>query len=304
MEILDLNTSLLRITVVGAIAAAISMIVVPLLDQPAVADQSAAAPTIVPQQPALDGAVQDFADRMALDQRIRRLEQQIQTPSNTAPTTVPQQPPIADQPQDLADRMALDQRLQRLEQQIQTLLNMQLETLVKTRERAVQTRTETFPKAWVRPKQTYTTDRHRRRHEIVGTHLAAETLDANPEAGQGITKAFGCPASVPCVERGTAPFTAPTATREYDEAGNEVKGITSEQDRGAGPPAPAPPTHVGRVITRQGANIRDVPTGPTVLRTVPRGTSLDAFARRDGWVQVGEEVPTGWIYSTLVKDAP
>ena len=108
---------------------------------------------------------------------------------------------------------------------------------------------------------------------------------------------------MPCVNRGTAPFTAPTATPEYDAAGAEVKGITSEQHRGVVPPASAPPTDVGRVITRQGANIRDVPTG-SALRTVSRGTTLHVFARRDGWVLVGEEVPMGWVYSNLVKDAP
>ncbi|HWX26382.1 MAG TPA: hypothetical protein VNZ53_02965, partial [Steroidobacteraceae bacterium] len=242
--------------------------------------------------------------RLALDRRLRTLEQQIQTLSNTAPRIVPQQPPIADPPQDFADRIALDQRLQRLEQQIDTLLNMQIQMLVNTRERAAQTRTETFPKSWVRPEQTTKKYHHRRRHEIDVTALAGETVDANPAPARGITKAFGCPASVPCAERGTAPFTAPTAVREYDEAGAEVKGITFEQHRGVVPSAPAPPTDVGRVITRQGANIRDVPTGSVVLRTVPRGTTLHVFARRDGWVHVGEEVPMGWVYSSLVKDAP
>ena len=304
MDLLHINRILLGIIAVIVIAAAIFMIVVPLLDQPAVADESAAAPTIVPQQPSLDDGVQDFTDRLALDRRLRTLEQQIQTLSNTAPRIVPQQPPIADPPQDFADRIALDQRLQRLEQQIDTLLNMQIQMLVNTRERAAQTRTETFPKSWVRPEQTTKKYHHRRRHEIDVTALAGETVDANPAARRGITNAFGCPASVPCVNRGTAPFTAPTATREYDEAGAEVKGITVEQHRGVVPPAPAPPTDVGRVINRQGANIRDVPTGSAVLRTVPRGTTLHVFARRDGWVQVGEEVPMGWVYSSLVKDAP
>ena len=215
MQFINTNRILLGITAVIVIAAAIFMIAVPLLDQPAVADQSAAAP-IVPQQPPIADsliadAVQDFADRMALDQRLRTLEQQTQTLLNTAPTIVPQQPPIADP----ANRMALDQRLRTLEQQIQTLLN--------TRERAVQTRTETTPKSWVKLKRTTTKYGHRRRHEIDGTALARETVDANPGAYPGITKASGCPGSVPCVERGTAPFTARKATREYDEAGNEIK---------------------------------------------------------------------------------
>ena len=303
MDLLHINRILLGIIAVIVIAAAMFMIVVPLLDQPAVADESANAPT-VPQQPSLDDLFRDFADRITLDRRLRTLEQQTQTLSNTAPTIVPQQPPIADPLQNFTDPIALNQRLQILERQIDTLLNMQIQILENTRERAGQTRTKTFPESWVSPKQTTTKYHHRRRHEIDGTAPAGETVDANPAARPGITKAFGCPASVPCVERGTAPFTAPTATQEHDEAGAEVKGITFEQHRGVVPPAPAPPTDVGRVITRQGANIRDVPTGSAVLRTVPRGTTLHVFARRDGWVQVGEEVPMGWVYSSLVKDAP
>jgi hypothetical protein len=216
MQFFNVNRILLGIITVIVIAAAIFMIVVPLLDQPAVADQSAAAPTIVPQQPPIADsliadAIQGFADRLVLEQWLERMEQQIQTLLNTAPTIVPQQPSIADPP----DLMALDQRLRTLEQQIQTLLN--------TRERAVQTRTETTPKSWVRLKQTTTKHGHRGRREIDGTALARETVDANPGAHPGITKASGCPGSVPCVERGTAPFTARKATREYDEAGNEIK---------------------------------------------------------------------------------
>jgi hypothetical protein len=161
--------------------------------RPAVADQSAAA-TVVSQQPSLDDAVQDFADRMVLDRRLRTLEQKIQTLSNTAPTTVPQQPPIADSPQDFADRIVLDQRLQKLELQIQTLLNMQVEILSNTRKRAVQTRTETFPKSWVSPKRTATNYPHRRRNEIDETALAREPVDPNPAAQRGITNASGCPA--------------------------------------------------------------------------------------------------------------
>ena len=182
MQRFTINRTLLGIIAVIVIAAAIFMIVVPRLDQPAVADQSAAAPTIVPQQP-----------------------------------------PIADNPQDFADRIGLDQRLQRLELQIQSLLNMQSEILLNTRKHAVQTRTETFPKSWVSAKQTTTKYRYRRRHEIDGTALAGETVGPNLAAQRGITNASGCPASVPCVNRGTAPFTASTAPPEYDEAGNEIK---------------------------------------------------------------------------------
>jgi len=219
MQLLNISRVSLGIITVIVIAAAI-FIVDPLRAQPAVGDQSAGAPTIVRQQPTLDDLFEDFAYYMAL-QRLG-LEQKFQTLSNTAPTILPQQPPIADPPQDFADRNALDQRLQRLEQQIQTI-NTQMQTLLNIRERAVRIRTETFPKSSVSPNQTSKKYRYPRPHEIGGTALAGETVDANPAARRGITKASGCPASVSCVERRTAPFTAPTAAPQYDEAGNEIK---------------------------------------------------------------------------------
>jgi hypothetical protein len=221
---------------VKVIAATISLILVPLLDQPAVAEE-AAAPTIVPQQPSLDNLFQDFADRMALYQRLGTLEQHIQTLLKTAPTIASPQPPIAVPPEDFADRKALDQRLRTLEQQIQTLLNtaptiapqqppiavppqgfadrkaldqQQIQALSNTGERSVQTLSEKFPTSSVRLKQTTTKYRHRRRHESDENALARETEYAKPGARPGITKASG-------------PFTAPKATREYDEAGNEIK---------------------------------------------------------------------------------
>src|SRR5215472_7748426 len=114
MQSFGINRILIGSVAVIVIVATISMIPVPLLDQPAVADESAAVPATVPQRPSLDNAFQDFADRMALDERLRALEQQIQTLSNTALTIAPQQPSVVAPPQDFADRKALD------EQQIQT----------------------------------------------------------------------------------------------------------------------------------------------------------------------------------------
>jgi len=214
MKVFGLNRNLLGIIAVIVIAAGLFMVAVALPDQPAVADESAAAPTTVPQQESLNEAFQDFADRMALDRRLRTLEQQIRTLSNSAPAIAPQQPPTADPRPDAVDRVILDQRLRTLEQQIQTFLN--------TRERAVQTHTETSRKPWLRPKHM-TTNYWHRRHEIDGTALARKTVDAHPAARPGITSVSGCPASVPCLERGTARVTAPTETHEYDEAGAEMK---------------------------------------------------------------------------------
>jgi hypothetical protein len=150
---------------------------------------SNATPTTTPQQPPSAVPSQDFANRRALDQ------QQTQTLSNAAPAAAPQQPPIAVPSQDFADHKALDR------QQIQILSN--------AGEFPVQTLSEKFPTSSVKPKQATTKYRHRRRHEIEGTALARETGYADPGTRPGIPKA--------------GPFTAPKATREYDEAGNELK---------------------------------------------------------------------------------
>jgi hypothetical protein len=215
MQVFDFNRNLPGIIAVIVIAAAIFMAAAALPDQSAAADPPAAAPTTVPQQESLNDAFQDFADRMALDRRLRTLEQQIRPLLNTTPATASQQPPTADSHQDFADRTTLDQRLRTLEQQFQTFLD--------SREHPIQTHAETFRKPWVRPKQTTTNYYWHRRHETDGTALAGEAVHVSPAARPGITSASGCPASVPCLERGTTRVTAPTETHEYDEAGTEIK---------------------------------------------------------------------------------
>ena len=215
MQVCDFSRDLLRIIGVVVIAAAFFIVALVLPDQSAAADQSATAPTTVPQQESLNDAFQDFADRMALDRRLRTLEQQIRVLLNTTPATASQQQPTADARHDFADRTTLDQRLRTLEQQFQTFLD--------SREHPVQTHAETFRKPWLRPKHTTTNYYWHRRHEIDGTAVAGETVHANPASRPGITSVSGCPASVPCLERGTARVAAPTETREYDEAGTEIK---------------------------------------------------------------------------------
>jgi hypothetical protein len=237
MQCFGIKRVLVESTAVIVVAGSISTILVPLLNQRAVAGEPAAAPTIVPQQQSLDDAFRDFADRMALDQRLRTLEQKMQTLVNTPPAIAPQQPPSAVLPQNFADREVLDQRIRTLERQIQTLSNAapttapqqvpialpsqdfadrkaldqrQIQTLSNTGERPVETLSEKFPTSSVKLKQATTKYRYRRRHEIDGTALARETEYANPGARPGITKTSG-------------PSTAPKATREYDEAGNQIK---------------------------------------------------------------------------------
>lgn len=62
---------------------------------------------------------------------------------------------------------------------------------------------------------------------------------------------------------------------------------------------------VERVVTRQGANVREAPNGSaSVVRTVPSAAVLRVFARNSGWVQVGDGSPWGWIHSSLLDQAP
>jgi hypothetical protein len=59
------------------------------------------------------------------------------------------------------------------------------------------------------------------------------------------------------------------------------------------------------VQTRQAVNMRSAPDNTsTVVRIVPQGAVMTVYARRDGWVQVGEDAPQGWIYSSLLANAP
>ena len=72
-------------------------------------------------------------------------------------------------------------------------------------------------------------------------------------------------------------------------------------------PSRAPVTGAARqhVQTRQAVNMRSAPDNTsTVMRIVPQGAVMTEYARRDGWVQVGEDAPSGWIYSGLLADAP
>jgi hypothetical protein len=71
-------------------------------------------------------------------------------------------------------------------------------------------------------------------------------------------------------------------------------------------PAPLADVQGDRVVTRQGANVRAAPNkDAAVQRVAARGTVLQVFGRsRDGWVQVGENGPWGWIYASLLDPAP
>jgi hypothetical protein len=71
--------------------------------------------------------------------------------------------------------------------------------------------------------------------------------------------------------------------------------------------APPPVVHADsqRLLTRQAVNMRSAPDNTSqIVRIVPQGTVFGVYARRDGWVQVGSNTPEGWIYASLLADAP
>jgi len=69
--------------------------------------------------------------------------------------------------------------------------------------------------------------------------------------------------------------------------------------------APVAEAEGDRMVTRQSANVRSAPVGTaSVLRIAPQGTVLRVHGRSAGWVQVGDETPWGWIYSSLLDAAP
>ena len=69
--------------------------------------------------------------------------------------------------------------------------------------------------------------------------------------------------------------------------------------------SPAPQSQSSHVQTHQAVNMRSAPNNTSpVVKIVQQGTVMTVFARRDGWVQVGDDAPWGWIYSGLLADAP
>jgi hypothetical protein len=72
------------------------------------------------------------------------------------------------------------------------------------------------------------------------------------------------------------------------------------------PPVPAPAAdRAPRIMVRAAANLRAAPENRApVLRVVPQGEVLREFSRsRDGWVEVGDTRPQGWIFSKLLVPA-
>ena len=69
-------------------------------------------------------------------------------------------------------------------------------------------------------------------------------------------------------------------------------------------PAPAAADRLPRVTVREPANLRTGPDGQAnVIRVVPRGETLRAHNRTaNGWVQVGDAEPRGWLHTSRLGE--
>jgi DNA-binding helix-hairpin-helix protein with protein kinase domain len=86
---------------------------------------------------------------------------------------------------------------------------------------------------------------------------------------------------------------------------NLAPPLAAEWPQTVGPATAAARDPTERVVTRQGANVREAPNGSAnVVRTAPSGAVLRVFGRSSGWVQIGESTPWGWIHSSLLDQSP
>ncbi|MDO9707596.1 SH3 domain-containing protein [Paracraurococcus lichenis] len=138
---------------------------------------------------------------------------------------------------------------------------------------------------------------------VAAAERSGTAAPTGPIAGGGT--AAPVPSAAPAQPE--APRTASPASRAPDQVAAALTPVPP-RDRAAPPAAAAaatPPPVAGpavRVMVRAAANLRVNPnnTAP-IIRTVPQGEVLREFSRSgDGWVEVGDTQPRGWIFSKLL----
>ena len=105
------------------------------------------------------------------------------------------------------------------------------------------------------------------------------------------------------------PRPASNSSPPHPPADGTVRSLTPPLapiwSQSVGPAAARDTDPAERVITRQGANVREAPnSSANVVRMAPPGAVLRVFGRNSGWVQVGDSSPWGWIYSSLLDQPP
>ena len=111
----------------------------------------------------------------------------------------------------------------------------------------------------------------------------------------------GGPTNSRMAPRPVSPLPAPVAAN----ASGPLPGVPQPTD--APPSGAAPQSPLRTVVTtaRSGANLRASPQGGTVLRVVPRSSTLQVFGEAPGgWYQVGQNgAAWGWLHSSVL-DGP
>lgn len=101
----------------------------------------------------------------------------------------------------------------------------------------------------------------------------------------------------------TVPIGAPATVQANPAAPMAVPAAVPTVSASAALPASALPVEGERVVTKQGANVRGDANGSSgVVRTVAQGVTLQVHGRRNGWVQVGDTSPWGWVHSSLLEN--
>lgn len=154
-----------------------------------------------------------------------------------------------------------------------------------------------------------------------GTRNAAEgTADAPAAAAPGPVAAGPVPAAppplagVPAPLPGSASSSKPPASSATPPppalAAPPAAGPSSASSAAGASAIPAPaqrsaaPDRSPRVTVRQPANLRTSPDGQAnIVRVVPRGETLRVHGRAaNGWVQVGDAEPRGWLHTSRLGD--
>ncbi|MCO6418853.1 SH3 domain-containing protein [Siccirubricoccus sp. KC 17139] len=87
-------------------------------------------------------------------------------------------------------------------------------------------------------------------------------------------------------------------------AGAGAEPLPLATERPAPTPVFVPPPALPRVVVQKSANLRATPDlRGRVLRVARPGEEFSAHRRQEGWVQVGEAAPEGWIFGELLGEA-
>ena len=123
-------------------------------------------------------------------------------------------------------------------------------------------------------------------------------LPSNPTATAGPTAATALQAAKPptVIPVETSPKTVVRTSTSSNEGPPAAPTVTTL-------PARTTEAIVERIRLRTAANVRAAAdASAAIIRIAPTGTELRVFAKKTGWIQVGDAEPWGWVFSGLVEE--